>query len=365
MVGLSQGGLRHKLCADTGCTMSLIDTAFLMKHAPKAEIKRMPTPMNVRGLGDKRHDASEYTKLEMYSPGDKGTAVIERELHIVDNLSADVLIGVDILKPEGMVIDLDQNILTIRSCEGLSVPINVSSRGSRINSTVYSEKAMIIAPHTNRKVTITGPRHRSLDLPHDREFLFEPEKVDKLSAYAHVVDCDMSHIIVRNDSEEQIKLPRNVKLGKVIEYEAAGCFPVEAFHSDLAVRPPRKNTNWVKSNLRRLVAAAAAFSAAIPNTPAPDTETVHNTGVTIHGSPQSRSLLGSVVDKFPSLWQDTGNVTNVPESQWMDIPLVDNWQDLYKPGQARVYPVRKADKEVIDDAFDKLHEQGRMEWTSE
>ena len=48
----------------------------------------------------------------------------------------------------------------------------------------------------------------------------------------------------------------------------------------------------------------------------------------------------------------------------MDIPLLDNWRELYKPSQARVYPLGKADKQVIDEQFDKLHTQDRMEWTT-
>lgn len=48
----------------------------------------------------------------------------------------------------------------------------------------------------------------------------------------------------------------------------------------------------------------------------------------------------------------------------MDVPLVDNWKESYKPGQARVYPVGARDKEIIDEKFNKLHKQGRMEWTT-
>ena len=48
----------------------------------------------------------------------------------------------------------------------------------------------------------------------------------------------------------------------------------------------------------------------------------------------------------------------------MDIPLLDNWRELYKPSQARVYPLGKADKQVIDEQFNKLHTQDRIEWTS-
>ena len=49
----------------------------------------------------------------------------------------------------------------------------------------------------------------------------------------------------------------------------------------------------------------------------------------------------------------------------MDIPLLDNWKELYKPGQARVNPIGQRDREVIDKSFDKLHVQDRMYWTNE
>lgn len=89
---------------------------------------------------------------------------------------------------------------------------------------------------------------------------------------------------------------------------------------------------------------------------------MHPTGVTIHGSSQARTSITQTVNTYPDLWKDTGNVVNIPESEHMEIPLVDNWESLYKPGQARVYPVSQRDKQIINTEFDKLHEQGRMKW---
>ena len=65
------------------------------------------------------------------------------------------------------------------------------------------------------------------------------------------------------------------------------------------------------------------------------------------------------MEAYPNLWKDIGNV-NIPEDQWMKIPLVDNWEQIYKAGQSRVYPVETRDKQVINEAFDKLYQQGRM-----
>ena len=42
----------------------------------------------------------------------------------------------------------------------------------------------------------------------------------------------------------------------------------------------------------------------------------------------------------------------------MEIALVVNWEEIYKPDQAKVYPVGQRDKELIDMAFDKLRKAG-------
>ena len=119
--------------------MSLIDRAFLSENHPTAEIKKMPTPMTVRGIGSNKHEASEYVRIKMYLPGKNGmTALIEREFHVVDNLAAKALIGIDIMKPEGIVLDLQNDVMRIGACQDLEVPIVVASRGSRTNATIYS-----------------------------------------------------------------------------------------------------------------------------------------------------------------------------------------------------------------------------------
>ena len=366
MICFSWHGQAYEICLDTGCTMSLIDRQFLKKLMDLGlvvDIKKMPTPMRVRGLGTRQHDASEYTCISMYLPGSKGTAMITREVHIVDNLSANVLIGIDIMKPEGMVLDLPRDVLVVGSCEGLEVPISTCTKPSRVDTAIFSKTRKVIAPHTDIKVLVQARRKPLRDLPADRDFIFEPAQHDSLSVCAHIVDHTMSEILVRNDTDQPITLPKRTKLGRVVEYEAQGCYAVEADVQDLAHRPAKATqTSWIKKTVAAAMAVAAAFNAA---TTLPQTEVAHPTGVIMYDSGSTAiPSLSAAVEAFPSLWKDTGNVINVPESEWMDIPLVDNWRDLYKPGQAKVYSVGPKDREVIDEAFDKLHEQNRMEWTS-
>lgn len=193
MVQLFFLGLLFDLCFDTDCTMSLIDIKFLLINHPDAEIKKISTPMTVKRIGSKRHEASEYVRIKMYLPGKKGAvALIERELHVVDNLTAKALIGIDIMKPEGIVLDLQNDVMRVGACQDLEIPIVVTARGFCINVTIYSSKRMRIPPHSKVAVPVTGPRIKQLDLHQVRDFIFEPQTLDSLSAYAHVVDHTIS-----------------------------------------------------------------------------------------------------------------------------------------------------------------------------
>ena len=348
----------YELCFDTGCTMSLIDRRFLHRICPDMQISKMQTPMTVKGIGNRRHQADEYVKLKMYLPDDKQrVALIERELHLVDDLSAKALIGIDIMKPESMTIDLGLDIMKIGSCKGLTVPITVHTRGVRTNTTVFSSKTITVPAHSNLAVSITGPRQH-LDLP-DRDLIFEPHTLEKLSAYAHIVSRDTGEIFLRNDTPTPITLPRRTRLGNICELESLDCYAIASDNHDLALKPPKRLSRLVRSNLRRLLVSSSAFSAALE----PD-ECVHPIGITIHGDVYARQKLSTTIEQFPTLWQDSGNVVGIPDSEFMEIPLLDNWKELYKPGQAKVYPVGQKDKAVIDDAFDRLHRQDRMEWTT-
>ena len=115
--------------------------------------------MIVRGLGTKHHDASEYATVAIYLPGAKGTAIITRKVHIVDDLSAKALIGIDIIKPEGMVLDLRRNVIIVGLCQELKVPIATHTRKeAQVDITIFSQTRKVIAPHTDARVPVQARR---------------------------------------------------------------------------------------------------------------------------------------------------------------------------------------------------------------
>ena len=89
-------------------------------------------------------------------------------------------------------------------------------------------------------------------------------------------------------------------------------------------------------------------------------------GVTIYSSTDSPNVieLTRVVNEFPKVWNDIGTFVDIPEDQWMKIPLRDDWESQMPSRAPRTYPVGTEDKRHIDKTFDKLHKQGRMSWST-
>lgn len=91
------------------------------------EIAKIAFPISVRGLSTSCHQTDEYVLIPFYCPsvnknGQKALACIRRELHIINNLRAKMLIGNDIISTEYIVIDVASHKATIRSCK-IEVPI--------------------------------------------------------------------------------------------------------------------------------------------------------------------------------------------------------------------------------------------------
>lgn len=226
---LQEKGAAADVCLDSGCTMSLVDKGFLQRYAPDAKIQSMASPIVVRGIGPDQHPTSAYVKLSLYLPGKEGrTAVLRRKFHVVEALKANMLIGVDVIRPEGIVINGKLGIATIDSCPGMEIPISLSSCGdSRISAVVSTKKRTWIPPQTCVTVPITK-RH----LTDDRDFLFEPTFRHRgTTVFSHIIDCKMTSVFVRNETTQSIRLSQNTCLGKVVKYEADGCYHV---HGDAA-----------------------------------------------------------------------------------------------------------------------------------
>ena len=162
----------YDLCFDTDYTMSLIDRKFLRQVLLDVEIREIPTFMTVKDIENNRYNISQYIKLKIYLFEKNITILIKREFYIVEDLTVKVLIGIDIIKPEAMTVDLSQDLMRIGACEDIKVFIVITIRDSHTNVIIYSSKKMTILSYSNVIISITKPRKR-LSLFKNRDFIFE------------------------------------------------------------------------------------------------------------------------------------------------------------------------------------------------
>ena len=365
----------NDLVADTGCGTSLVDRTFLAAEVPdyKQRVKTA-NAIRVRGIGDALLDSTEHLPLNFRIPGKaaNGSAAIAcftRHVYIVDGLKAKLLVANDIIGPEQMIPDIGKEKLTIGSCQDMTATLTVKNAGPPVKRVARSSEATKIPARSRTAIAF---KLRGKGLPTGRDFMFVPSRIDRLGAeggvLSHIVDANTAVVLVHNASSEDVFLPRNSKLGVIQEYEEEGCFLASDEEAPLAANSgshkpaPR---NWFKSAMKAGVAAMAAGVAAYqaiakPNMPAK--EIVTQAGITVYGeSPVIQNQLATVAESYPQLWQDDGSTVRIPPDEWMPIDILPD----AKVEAAKVYPLGPADREFVDEAFDKLHEQGRMEYTTQ
>ncbi len=120
-------------CLDTGYGVTLVDKHWLLKHLPDQKINTMSTPLKVRGIGALKHESSEFADLSLYFPGKNSVgdlvyAALQCEIHLVEDLRTNLLIGNDIMSPEAMVIDLGRKTALIGTC-GVTIDVNARQQG--------------------------------------------------------------------------------------------------------------------------------------------------------------------------------------------------------------------------------------------
>ena len=90
----------------------------------------MSIPLKVREIGASRHESAQFTELSLFllkevNKRQKVYASIKCELHLVKGLRANILIGNNILIPEGFVLNVGLGYAVVGSC---SVKIIIKAR---------------------------------------------------------------------------------------------------------------------------------------------------------------------------------------------------------------------------------------------
>ena len=272
-------------------------------------------PIKVKGIGLVIHQSDKYALLDMYLSGDSAIAHIRQEFHLIENLKANALIGIDILGSKGINILLIEKVATIYNCCNIRIPIAIKLKGTRqIEKGVFSSKLIMIPSSTRAIVEIHRRKQKPLQelLPVDQDFLFEPNtSAINALVYAYVVDHEVTGIQVNNNIIINITISKDIQIGTIIEYEANGCFLINPENAPLAVIPGIPSTHIYNTIYLYLsdIFAATNLETILPNE------------VTIYRDYETIMALTYIFNEFSDIFNDTEEVVDVIKNKWMNISL--------------------------------------------
>ena len=336
------------VCLDTGCGVTLVDRAWLARKLPFQKISVMPVPLKVRGIGASKHESRDFALTTIYIPGidEKGREVyasISCELHLVDGLKANMLVGNDVLCTEGFAINLSTSSALIHSC-GVKIDINARQHSKFLRRRALASAPTIVPPQSEALVAF-----QHIELPDSRDFLFHPSPQPHLTLYSHILDHTSTKILVRNNADHAVKIPTQHRLGCVTELPYENCFATSA-DLDVASTPPTLPTIFHDRN-----------GISIP--PAGDLETELPNGIKIYGDKEAVDAITRLVNEYPSIWESSGFV-QVPPERWMKVHLKPGWETKVSAIKPRVYPLGIEAKRLVDETFDEMQRLGRLKYTT-
>jgi hypothetical protein len=382
-----------QVCFDTGCTMSLIDKEFLKEQTEdKVKSRALPIPIMVKGIEARRQPCTEYAILDMYVNGDlpdgkPAVAHIRREVHVVDKLGPHMLIGMDIIGPEQINFDVIKKKVTFHRHNDMTAPVTVDPpEYPNRQRKVHTTKKIVVPAHT---VTTMPVQLKSKQpLTDEKTYLFSPTYngitealQNKGGIYNHLVDSNFSFVHVKNDTDNDMVIPRHTRVGYVELISEEECYTVDAadqvFAMDLATLPELttlpepEEMEQVKDSLAEKSPSpkenppVRSFAQTLMPEPltakplAAEHQFVTSNGITVYAESQENlEELLKILNEFQELFAEKPGLAMTDEL--LRIPLKDGWQNHKLC--TKVYPLSKKDELIVDETFDKLHKQGKMMW---
>ena len=229
------------LCADFEISMSLIDRSYLNKKLSKIKIQKIATSVTVRDIEKQVHDSSKYVMIDLYISeriiDESVLAHLASEIHIVNNLKANVLIDMNIMSLEQIILDFDKNMLIVSICKSLSALIFIISKDIRVNRTVRAIAKTIVVFETCMTVSV---RVRRSDLSSDRDYSFHSKSKRQLRSedeyFAHVIDSEICAIQMRNTTSRSFIISKNDKVNELKDFEKNEAYLTMSENRHLTIR---------------------------------------------------------------------------------------------------------------------------------
>ncbi len=200
-------------CADTGSGMSLVDESVIQSIPESSgKTRRTNSPVHIKGVGDEMYLSKESVVLDVFFPDVTNTrlAKITREFHIVQDMDCGLLIGNDIIEPEGIVINLAKKRMQISACDNMACRLKVRRKRQTNRIIIRCAKETALKPWD----TVVPVRFPKLE----GEYWFR-QYPGRLPSFCFAgsgrIGGDKKEIQIYKASDEEVIIPKDFKLGYI------------------------------------------------------------------------------------------------------------------------------------------------------
>src|SRR5271155_4984352 len=218
-------------CADTGSGMSLVDESVIQSIPESSgKTRHSNSPVHIKGVGDEMYLSKESLVLDVFFPDVTNTrlAKITREFHIVQDMDCGLLIGNDIIEPEGIVIDLAKKRMRISSCGNMVCQLRVRRKNLQSNPNrivVRCAEKIVVRKNSYGIDNYVQVRFPKLDQKYPfKEF---PNLPKNCFVGALSISPETTKLCVYNYSGQEFILPKDYKLGYIELPETPQYTPVK------------------------------------------------------------------------------------------------------------------------------------------
>ena len=323
--------------------------------------------MKMRGLKNALFTTAEHFPINFNIPsqtvdGSPAITNFTSHVYIIGKFKPKMLIKNNILNPEIMIANIGKTHLTIGSCKNMTIKFNMKNINPPVKRIVRSNKLMRISAKFYSAIffKLRGKN----GLPPGRDFMFIAKKIDQLGnngdVFSHIVDAHTAMVQIINANTENVYLFKNNKLNTIYKYEKK-CYLTKAENVFLTInfgnhKPAKKH--WFQRIIKAGMVMLAVYKAVVNTV----TEFVISSGITIYGeTPIIQIHLVETTKIYLRLWENDGSTFRVPPEKWMFINTLPD----VKMKTIKVYLLKPVDPKIVDDIFDKLHAQKRMEFTTQ
>ena len=390
------------VCLNIDVDVSLMNRTFFKTQTSNTFVRTMISSLQIRDLSTNRHQTWKYAVCDIYlskSKNDKNViSLIQREVHLVNDLKANMLIDNDIIDSEQFIIDMKIKQTTIENID-VSISIEVKSAKTSLQRLIHLKKIVIISSHIEMIISV-----HNVNLSVSRDFLFESEN-SKLVMYVHLIDVSITAILIRNDKNIFVKISRNYRLDRVFELDFSNVFHIEdsddVRHFAIKKSKTSHRDEWFKKlisvcvttyvvviaikieatliNFFSLVnvlisfitsevfdvsvASLSDFTFDFADIFSSSKIVLFNDVTIYHFESNTVDFFVKIVNDFSTLWHDI-DFASMSENKWMRISLKFDWETRVFD-KIKIYSLKVKNRELVDKTFDELHRIDKLFWTNE